>query len=791
MVVTNRGERGADHPLLLPLLALIAGIHAAVSAGTHLRYAPFVILLTLLPFSLPRRPLLILVVTAAAAGYGYVLAAGRVTPPNGVWRLLREGGREAVPLVGSVIDHPRVGERGVRFPLLLSRPGYGGIVVMMTLPADWRGEIPNVGDRIRALSRLYEIRSRGLPGESDPRQGDHLRGRFLGGIPRPGSIEIIGTDGRYRLARWLARVRERLCGEIDQRMPHRCAAVARAIILGEKSRLTAQDQRRFAKAGVNHILAVSGLHVGVVVTTLLLLIRLVGRFVTPILLRFDLRKLSLILSLPPVWGYLLLTGSAPATVRAVMMFSVLVLIFLREQECHILDILILAALVMLAVEPALLYQVSFQLSFTALGGIVILSPPLIRLTTLPSTSPWYPLVSLVLVSLSAIIATAPLAAWHFGTLSLSGAVSNILLIPLLGYLVVIGGFAGLVTLQIFPPAGDLILSGVTAVISLSLRLVDLFARIPVLDHLNPSPLFILLSFAGFLVAAFYRHDRIVGPLFAGVTLSVATAGVVSASQRDHSLLRVTFLSLGQAESTLIQRPTGETILVDTGGRLFGDNAGFSDRYLLPALRRLGVKRIDTLILSHPHPDHVGGVGELLQRIPVGEIGGSPETLSMLSPPVTTTRLLPLDGRSSPLSIGGVTVEPFWPLPVGEGGDMNDRSLVIRIGWGEGGVLLTGDIGWEVADHLAATAGKRLPSTILKLPHHGSRHSNSPRFVDRVSPSLAVVFAGWENRFGLPSPETVAEIHARRIPLWRTDLDGTLTLLLDREGKIASACRQSN
>jgi len=794
MVVTDRGERGADHPALLPLLALIGGIHAAVSTGTPLRFAPLVILLILLPLSCHRCRLFLLVAIGVAGGWGYATTAGRLEVPATVQTLLREAGREPVTLAGTVVEPPRRGEWGSRFPLRLSNPGYEGTEIMLFLPDDWRGRTPRVGERIRVRARLREIAPRGLPGERDPRTTDHLRGRFVSGsLPLHSSIETIGTDPRWQILAIIDRLRERAAAGIDRAMSPRSGAVARAVILGDRSHLSREDEERFARAGVNHILSVSGFHVGVFAATLVMLIRIVARLAPPLLLWVDLRRWSILVSIPAVLFYLLLTGSSPATLRSVLMFLLLAGVLVRETECHLLDVLILSAMIMLVNEPALLYSPSFQLSFAALWGIVTLSPLLVRSTRVPPGSRWLPLLQLTVVSVSAIAATAPLVAWHFGTFSIAGVIANPLIVPLLGYLTVVGGFAGVITTLLFPPLGNLILAGISGVISLSLLVVDLCARIPVLDRLNPSPPLLLLTLAGLLIVTLYRHQPVVMALFAGVTLSLSTVHLVSASAHDPSLLRVTFLSLGQAEATLFRLPGGETILVDTGGRLFGDNAGFSGQYLIPALRRLDVREIDSLILSHPHPDHIGGVAELIARFPVNEVIGHRETLSRLGSHAggPLSRLRTLDGNSAPLVVGGAVLTPLWPLPEGAGGDVNDRSLVIRIGWGAGGVLLAGDIGWEVADHLATIRGEELPSTILKIPHHGSRHSNAPRFVERVSPRLAVIFAGRENRFGLPSAEAIAELHARRIPLWRTDLDGTLTVVIDRQGRVVSIRRQSD
>lgn len=807
MVVAGRRERAADHPVALPLLSLIGGIHAAAAHDSPLSIVPLLfclILLCIVP--LPKRPLFFLF-SLAAACWGFFFSGERISCSTRVDDLTSKAEGGEIMLQGVVTSSPRPADGRTTFPVSVETvvlPGgerrvlrYG---VMVTLPES--SVSIRVGDRIRFGCRPRKIAPLGLPGEPDPVRNWYLRGVYQTVfLPADSPPEILGTDPGFRLERLFEGVRERLARRIDRSMEPASAGVARAIILGDRRGLSREDERLFARAGVNHILSVSGFHVGVVAGTLVTGFRLIGRIMTPILLRVNLRTLSCVLSFPPVVAYLFVTDAAPATVRSTIMFALLLVMIVREREYHLIDLLTLSGFSMLALEPSLLYRPSFQLSFMALWGIVVLEPLLTGGAGAASAPRRHPLLGVFTISAAAIIATSPLVAWHFGTVSLAGLVANPILVPLLGCLVVVSGFAALFTSLVSPLVGDLLFSGTSALIMLSLKLAALFAGIPALEQLNPSSLTLFVFIAGLVVITFHRNDRIVAALFTGVAISVLTAELVTASTSSTSIqsrIGITFLSLGQAEATLFRLPDGTTLLVDTGGRFFGDSRGFSERHLVPALRRLNVRRIDHLVLSHPHPDHAGGLPELLSLVPVGEILASPETLRHVTSTIPSAGgrfspppLKPLDGESGRIAIGSMTLDPLWPLADREGGDLNDRSLVLRVGWGKGGVLLTGDIGWEVADHLVDRNREMLPSTILKVPHHGSRHSSSPRFVAAASPRLAVLFAGRGNRFGLPSPEALAEIHGRGIPLWRTDLDGTLSLFLDREGNIIASGRQSN
>jgi len=289
---------------------------------------------------------------------------------------------------------------------------------------------------------------------------------------------------------------------------------------------------------------------------------------------------------------------------------------------------------------------------------------------------------------------------------------------------------------------------------------------------------------------FVRKARIIGCcLVVAAFFLIRVAPVES----DSGKLRLDFYSVGQGEASLITFPNGKRMLIDGGGSFREGGLDPGERLLAPAFWRRGIDRLDYLVLTHPHPDHLNGLLFLARNFPVGEFwesgihDGNSEYLALKK--ILKEKGVPIrriDASAMPISLGGVIIEPLSPrrsftvAGTAGSGNLNEASLVFRVRYGNFSVLFTGDIGKETEKRLMEESSD-LRCTVLKVPHHGSRASSSELFLAATSPECVLVSAGYGNRFRLPATETLLRLRRRGIPIYRTDLDGTVTVTLEDGG----------
>jgi competence protein ComEC len=272
-------------------------------------------------------------------------------------------------------------------------------------------------------------------------------------------------------------------------------------------------------------------------------------------------------------------------------------------------------------------------------------------------------------------------------------------------------------------------------------------------------------------------------------------------RHDRDLV-VTFLDVGQGDAAVVEAPGGAVMVVDGGGSRDGSYDPGA-RVVEPFLRTRGIGRVDLVALSHPHPDHLGGLFRILERFDVGAFwssgddGRNPEYHRLLA--VAARRGTAL-GAVEPRALGAAELRPLGPFVSTAGGErigapeglgVNDASLVLRAALGGHAVLFPGDLEADGEGELAGRGdvGDAIGADVLKVPHHGSRTSSSPELLDAVRPRVAVISLGWRNQFHFPAPEVVARYADRGVTVLRTDRDGAVTVRLKRDGALSFVCER--
>ena len=634
---------------------------------------------------------------------------------------------------------------------------------------------------------------------------EHLAVRGIRTVVSGAEIVSVmpGQDGGASL---LHRTRSRLEDVLQSSVPEPVAPVASAVLLGLRAGIQQETYADFREAGLAHLLAVSGLHAGLVLGLSLLVSRaLLGR-------RYGL---YLIAPLALLWGYILLAGAPPSAVRAGIMGSAFLLALAAGRMPAAVNALGLSAFLVLLVEPLSLWDRSFQLSFTAMSGVLLLGLPgsawaLERTSALRERLPETAGRALgaatasLTVSLGAFVGSLPVVAFNFGEVPLLGAPATLvamLVMPAFLVASALTAAAGLV----FAPLGEA-LGLVTWLAGTALtELARLFAAVPgallTIDRMSAAWVwgaYALIACAGAVISRqrwLPAVSEVIRTVWEGPSRSVERLAVLGiagtllgtvwiAALTPHSdLLHIHVLDVGQGDALLIVTPDGATALVD-GGPDPRQTANLVDT-LLP----LEGLRMDVGVMTHGHADHATGLlglaregrFKLLLATPLltGEAVTSRAEIDALGVDVQ-------EGiRGMSLMLGeGVALEvlnPPLPLHSGTSSDLNNNSIALRLTYGEASALLMADLFTE-AEYALLDAGVDLSADVLKVGHHGSATSTSPELLAAVGPAAAAVPVGAENRFGHPSAEVMERLAdaVGQEHLFTTADDGCISFASDGE-----------
>ena len=721
--------------------------------------------------------------------------------------LMASDNPKPVMVRGLIVDDPEISGRGVVLTVSVEEIDRGtgreeadGKVLVLAQPP---GELVRTrdepyfryGDRLEFTGRL----------EEPPVLGDFDYGAYLAaqGIHSRMSfpeVSFVDGGGGNPARGFLYDLRRRVSRGIDRALPEPQASLAQALLLGLRGPLPEDVTQEFRSTGTSHLLAISGLHVGVLLTLSLAAgAWLMGRR----------RQLYLLLPLGTIWLYALLSGLSPSVERAAIMGSVYLLALALGRPRSALPALALAAGVMASLDPQLLKQVSFQLSFTAVAGIALVSNSEWQLWTRFVSIPaggsrwrsilWKSLVLAAAVSVAATVATLPLVAFNFQRIPTVGIPATVLTLPAIPFLL-LGSAVAAVAGMASTPAGQVV--GWLAWVPLEyvLQLVHLFSRVP-------ESTFSVPAFSGTLVWAYYGilallllspggpralwhrlrrtiasgHEKVVRESGPAITLRFSVGLYVAAAvglcflatvlwlhfaRGPDGRLHVYFLDVGQGDSTLIVTPEGTQVLVDGGPRAMDAVRALGGR--LPFWDRA----LEMVVLTHPDEDHFRGLVEVVDRYGVGlvlENGGSSENPLFLE---WRRRLQERDLKAvsafsgQTIALGEATTlevlnPPLTPLR-GTGSDRNNNAVVLRLAYGGVSFLLTADVE-AVAEGRLLQGGAPLRSTVLRVAHHGSRTSTTTEFLTAVNPVAAVISAGADNPHGHPHPEVTDRLELASAP----------------------------
>jgi competence protein ComEC len=627
------------------------------------------------------------------------------------------------------------------------------------------------GNRIKVRGRVEERQSFSNPLLAPERKYYSIRACFYEKL----------SEGRghplKRAALWFS---QRFNTVLERILPQKEASLLGSILLGGAvSPLPEETKETYRKSGLIHLLVVSGTQVSILIGICLAITKSMG---LPLYLSVILTSLFNLL-------LVVVTGAGASILRAAVMGEITLIGMLFDRQKDFYNTLALSALLLLVFDPLILFDIGFQLSFSATWALVYIVPVLEK-----------KMPALLAATLAPILATSPIIAFNFSQVSWGGIISNLLILPWVEFMVILG-FSAVLLGFVFLPLAQIFGNTIGLMLQLMDRIAETIASLPGVCFYIQAPSFFYIAGYYFilivLIELFKREKKIVftRKRWAFALLLIFSLFVwersFSAASPGGKEMTVTFLDVGQADCSLVELPDGKTVLIDGGGverdaniRISENQRGrdrIGEKVVVPFLQRKGINKLDLVILTHPHADHLGGLISVLEKIKVDRVLDNGEIYASWAyhrfrdlvdanrikyGKAAAGQIIDFGGK-----IKGDIFNPVFP-PLGE---TNSDSVVMRLIYGNISFLFTGDAEMPAEERMLAACGGRLRSTVLKVGHHGSRTSTTGDFLKAVAPRIAVISVGKHNRYRHPAPSTIMRLRDFGIKTFRTDEQGAVEI----------------
>jgi competence protein ComEC len=635
----------------------------------------------------------------------------------------------------------------------LPSPYLGFGIVQLNWYAD---SPPQFGDIFTATLRLRQAHGYQSPGAFDYGRWMFASGYFARGYVRNPEMSVY-LDSSPALS--FNSVRQGIVDKVGRHLEkYRHGNIMKALLFADRSDIGREQWQIFARTGTNHLMAISGMHIGIVLAWGFF----IGRVFGALLPRANTLVIGAYIALSFAFSYAALAGFSVPTKRALIMAMAALIAFCLRRNVSVWQAYITAMLLVLIVDPLAPHRAGFTLSFAAVGVLLFAFQGQRRSKQLGShfaqslfRSQWVVLLGLIPL----------LMMWGYGISPVSFPV-NLLAIPLLTVLILPLLFCGLLLISLAPSLADsswriadylldLLLNGLTLA---SGSLPQIFIPISVFS-------FVLMSIS-ILVLLLPRGT----PAKWLAMVSLLCLFLMPPSRPSVGSAWVTTLDVGQGLSVLVQTAT-KTLLYDVGAD-FGNGFNTADAVVIPALRSFGIDKVDMLVVSHADRDHAGAAPALLQEIDVTELRVGENLTSIKKDALACA-------RPHHWTWDGVYFE-FLNSNDDRSLTGNNASCVLRLSSGETSLLLTGDIEKSIEGQLIQS-GQTLSADVLIAPHHGSKTSSSTEFIRAVSPSMVVFSAGRNNRYGHPAESVTQRYTQSDARCWSTAYHGSIRFILDESG----------
>jgi competence protein ComEC len=669
------------------------------------------------------------------------------------------------------------------------------------------------GDRIRFPARLRSFRNFNNPGRYNYESAMFIQGLSCGASVSDGRRIVPMGKGSLGLPlQTIEIIRRPIRILISETQSMHNQAILRALILGERQLINPDIREPFNISGLGHILAVSGLHIGLIAWLSFGFFKWLLSRSHYLILKTDIRKIAAITACIPVVAYTCLAGFQVSSQRAMIMVLVYLFSVIWGREKEIWSTLALAALVVLAIDPLALFTISFQLSFLAVTGILWLAPAIhsnipnpfmqMRQKNIWARLYFY-ITGLIVVTLSAVLFLLPITAFYFHRIPMDSIPANLTTLPILGFWIIPFGLLSALFSHISSPVAHVFLQTASWGLDCMMVIILFWAHFSWASALVVTPnIFEIVLFYGLIFFLFfYSHQQWakVG-LYLVLIVLFADIFIWIYKTQFNPHLKVSYFDVGQGNAALIQFPGDQRMLIDGGGFHQG-SFDTGEMIVAPALWHEKIKRIDYIVLSHPQSDHMNGLRFIVSHFKPKEFwynGDYVETPSFkellrILDQKNIDKVLPAE-LSAGREIAGAQVKVLHPISKKQdmgscyksgsyykSGDLNNRSLVLKVSYRGKSILFPGDLEFSGEETVITIAGPNLRSDILLVPHHGSKGSCSKSFLQIVHPKVCIISSGKGNAFGFPHHATMERLKEFGCKIFRIDEEGAIQISITEQG----------
>jgi len=691
---------------------------------------------------------------------------------SAIERLISESEWAEIRVSGNVVSISKNSSGDKRLDLAVSNSNLSGFTSNIKFISRilWDNNHPvELGDQTEISGIVIPVSEPRNPTQFDYKA--FLESRNIYTQIRADSVIQINPD--TSLFSWIS-IRKKALKLVDQNFDSVTAPIAKALLLGYKNELEGNTKQAFARAGLSHIMAVSGLHVGLIIAPFWLII---PYFWT----KKHGTKVGLALLILILIFYAGLTGFSVSVLRASVMAVLLTYGKLFSKSSNSLNLMGIAALVILLFDPSQLFEIGFQLSFSAVLIILLVLPVIQNVIPYWIRIKWYGApIMVIIISLVVQLGLYPLQAFYFGEVSLISPLANALFVPLLGLIVPLSLLA-LIISSVIPAIGFFInypslvfLAALNDFVSFSSQLSQSWFEVQ-----KPGVSIFLFWTSFVLMIGSWRNPNIKWKLMAVSLFFLFFVPLDSVLKKfEAPKMTITVFDVGQGDASFLQTPNGKNILIDAGVWSPGSNSG--EQVLLPFFKENNIQKLDAVFLSHPHADHIGGIKDLINEIDIDIIYNSgfeyESNLYRDYINLASSKYIPVVSLNAGTTIHideSLIILVLGPEKGKFNNDPNQHSLVLNIIHGENEFLFTGDAGEDQERRLVENYGHLLDTDFLKVGHHGSKTSSELFFLQEVTPEVAVVSVAERNRFGHPHPEAVERLESTQSKIHYTSRDKAL------------------